>query len=490
MKLTAKLVLIFLVGILIVQAVNAYWLTHRENKEFEDELRQQAQQLADAAKRQLSKSPQQAPEKAGELASQMNRDLQGRRVRFVYLKNWSDARFQPQAPIDRVELTYGEIYVYPRSTQKGENLLHVYSPVAEVNGKPTGLELTAPLSPIEDRNRSTIMQHVVVAAATLMCAFGVSLLGIKLVGNRLKKLIEKTNRIAAGDFSGPVRVKGNDELSQLGKALNGMCAALENSQEKVRAETQARVAAVEQLRHADRLNTVGRLASGVAHELGTPLNVVAGRAGLIASGRLNNDEVQTSAQTIKEETDRITGIIRQLLNFARRAEPQRTVADLREVTRQTTELLRPMADKRQVAISLQSPSIPLRARVDVGQIQQVITNLTVNAIQAMPDGGKISVELGTDEAVSPEEPATGRQPCFKISVQDQGQGIAENDLPHLFEPFFTTKDVGEGTGLGLSVSYGIAQDHGGWIDVQSVAGQGSRFTLYLPQEMNQCSDES
>ena len=108
----------------------------------------------------------------------------------------------------------------------------------------------------------------------------------------------------------------------------------------------------------------------------------------------------------------------------------------------------------------------------------------------MTDGGEVKVTLGTANEVAPDSLSSGPQPCFMLSVQDQGQGVADEHLPHLFEPFFTTKDVGEGTGLGLSVSYGIAQDHGGWIDVNSEPGQGSRFTLYLPQETNQCSDGS
>ena len=200
--------------------------------------------------------------------------------------------------------------------------------------------------------------------------------------------------------------------------------------------------------------------------------------------------MRKSAHTIKDEADRITGIIRQLLDFARRGAPQRAVADLREITGQTVELLGPMAEKRQVKIATDLGESPLRARVDIGQIQQVLTNLTVNALQAMPGGGEVKVALGTAHAVSPDKSSAGPQSCFMLSVEDQGQGVADEHLPHLFEPFFTTKDVGEGTGLGLSVSYGIAQDHGGWIDVSSVPGQGSRFTLYLPQEANQCSDGS
>jgi two-component system, NtrC family, sensor kinase len=122
-------------------------------------------------------------------------------------------------------------------------------------------------------------------------------------------------------------------LSQLATALNQMCRQLDDQQQRIRSETAERLAAMEQLRHADRLKTVGRLAAGIAHEMGTPLNVVSGRAGLIASGKLSDEEIQQSALTIKAEADRITGIIRQLLDFARRRSPQRNQIDLRDVAR-------------------------------------------------------------------------------------------------------------------------------------------------------------
>ncbi len=218
----------------------------------------------------------------------------------------------------------------------------------------------------------------------------------------------------------------------------------------------------------------------MAHELGTPLNVVSGRAELIASGRLDESQVRESAAAIKSETDRMAAIIRQLLDFARRRSPQRNNVDLRDVAARSLELLRPLAGRRSVELSLVKNG-PVTAHVDAGQIQQVLTNLVVNAIQASPDGGKVTVALDTRTAQPPEDDASaGTYHC--IAVQDEGAGISEEDMPHLFEPFFTTKETGEGTGLGLSVSYGIVQDHGGWIDVESQPSAGSRFTVYLPRD--------
>jgi two-component system NtrC family sensor kinase len=289
--------------------------------------------------------------------------------------------------------------------------------------------------------------------------------------------------VAAGDLSGPVDVRSHDELGELGASLNSMCDQLIESQKKIEEETASRVAAMAQLRHADRLRTVGRLASGVAHELGTPLNVISGRAGLIASDKLNDEQRTQSALTIKAEADRMAGTIRQLLDFARRNRPNKASIDLLQVARQTIELLSPLAEKRKLRLSLSPESGEYEALADVGQVQQVLTNLIVNAMHASSEDGAVEVSIERREATPPEEHdgTPGEYDC--IRVEDHGQGIKPEDLDHLFEPFFTTKDVGEGTGLGLSIAYGMVHEHGGWIDVVSEVGKGSCFTVYVPREI-------
>ena len=292
--------------------------------------------------------------------------------------------------------------------------------------------------------------------------------------------MEKTRLISAGNLQGPIHLGTRDELAELGESLNRMCEQLAESQGKIHEETAARIAAMEQLRHADRLKTVGRMASGIAHELGTPLSVVSGRAGLIGSGKLTADEVSQSAAAIKAESEKMTKIIRQLLDFARASKPQKTAVDLRPVVSQTVDLLRPLAEKRKVELRLAAGGDPAVAEIDAGQIQQVLTNLIVNAVEAMPGGGKAEIAVRSQAACPPAGGETRPSMYFAVEVRDEGVGIAEEHVWRLFEPFFTTKEVGEGTGLGLSIAYGIVQEHGGWIDVTSRPGEGSRFTVFLP----------
>jgi signal transduction histidine kinase len=250
----------------------------------------------------------------------------------------------------------------------------------------------------------------------------------------------------------------------------------------------ARIETLEQLRHADRLKTVGSLASGLAHELGTPLNVVSGRANLIASGQLTPEACSTSARIIKEQVLRMTTIIRQVLDFARRKSPQRTRMDLRSLAQQTLDMIAPLAEQHQAVLAFRACPEALRVRIEPEQIEQVIVNLITNAWQAMPQGGRIEVEVQQQERRPPMEPHLTTVPYACLTVTDQGDGIREEDLLHIFDPFFTTKNTGLGTGLGLSISYGIVHDHEGWIEAANRSERGACFRVYLPLEDESCLD--
>jgi signal transduction histidine kinase len=220
----------------------------------------------------------------------------------------------------------------------------------------------------------------------------------------------------------------------------------------------------------------------MAHELGTPLNVISGRAKLIHSTDLPAGDIADCARIIREQAERITKIVQGLLDFSRRKKPRRSRQDMETLLRQVLDMLAQPARKAKVSLNLsQNGDIPA-VSVDPIQFQQVITNLVMNGIQAMDGGGRLDVTL-----------TVGRRPrgdgvrsearCLMIAVKDEGQGIPSDCRDHLFEPFFTTKEVGAGTGLGLSIAYGIIEEHGGWINVESEPGEGACFTVHLPLEM-------
>jgi signal transduction histidine kinase len=382
----------------------------------------------------------------------------------------------PQGPAVAVDLAGSEIV---RVDQGGTQAL-LYAPVDVGEGRAGAIELAESIEEevqfLRASGRNAVFTALVLVASGSVLALA---LGAFFVGRPVRRIVDKMARIGEGDLDEPLLLPGRDELSTVAQAINRMCARLAEARAGLAAETEARIKALEQLRHADRLTTVGTLASGIAHELGTPLNVVGGRAKRILRGA-SADEVGQSAKIIVEQADRMTAIIRQLLDFARRRGAQKSRADLGTLARGVTTLLAPLAAKQSVTLRLEQPPPEARAEVDAGQIQQALTNLVMNGIQAMKGGGELSVSIAPARVAPPPEIGGAAGDYLALGVRDRGPGIAAEHLPHVFEPFFTTKEVGEGTGLGLSVTWGIAREHEGWIDVQSEPGAGATFTLYLP----------
>lgn len=249
---------------------------------------------------------------------------------------------------------------------------------------------------------------------------------------------------------------------------------------RVRLESELRMDALDQLRHAERLTTIGKLASGIAHEIGTPLNVISGHAELLLMGRLEPNDIKASGKILLEQSERVTTIVRQLLDFARRGGTRVEMTDINELVGATAELFKSLARKTGIEILVQG--VPASAAVNRSELQQVLTNVIANAIYAMPKGGKMSIEVHKERTSPPEQKHGSQQDYVVVSVRDCGTGIAPDVLPKIFDPFFTTKDVGEGTGLGLSVAYGIVRDHHGWFSVDTRLGEGTTLSVYLPHQ--------
>jgi signal transduction histidine kinase len=243
--------------------------------------------------------------------------------------------------------------------------------------------------------------------------------------------------------------------------------------QRVERERAQRRLAVEQLRHAERLNVIGTLAAGVAHEIGTPLNVISGAAEILAEDPITEVKASELSQLILNQTEKITAIIRHLLEFGRRGGTAITEVDVDRTIARTVELLAATARKRLVDLRFSGAlggEHPVRG--SARELEQVVSNLVLNGIQAMPRGGALRISTRL-------EGRDGRT-FAAIVVEDEGSGIREKDLPFIFDPFFTTKGVGEGTGLGLSVSYGIVQDWGGSFEVSSTPGRGTTFVVRMP----------
>ena len=234
-----------------------------------------------------------------------------------------------------------------------------------------------------------------------------------------------------------------------------------------------------ELRHAQKMEALGRLAGGVAHDFNNLLTAIAGYGEVILGDLRPDDPLRSAAEEIKRAADRAGLLTRQLLTFSRRQLVQRRVLDLNEVVGSTAPMLaRLIGEDVEFTTTLRPEELPVE--IDPGQLEQVIVNLVVNARDALPNGGRIAIHTdrldvgGTTRAsLAPGRYAT-------LAVSDDGEGMDPETRHRIFEPFFTTKDVGSGTGLGLSIVYAIVQESGGRVEVETAPGSGSTFSIVLP----------
>jgi two-component system, cell cycle sensor histidine kinase and response regulator CckA len=239
----------------------------------------------------------------------------------------------------------------------------------------------------------------------------------------------------------------------------------------------------ERLRQSQKMEAVGRLAGGVAHDFNNLLTAISGYSDLLIHRLPDGSTLRRDVEEIRKAGDRAAALTRQLLAFSRRQVLQPKVLDLNAVVTNMGQMLRRLIGEDIELSTDLSPSLS-RVNADPGQIEQVIVNLAVNARDAMPDGGRITIAT-TDAELSPAYAAAYPEvhpgPHVLLSVADTGQGMSDETQTHLFEPFFTTKEGGKGTGLGLATVYGIVQQSGGHIRVNSAADRGSTFLIYLPR---------
>jgi two-component system NtrC family sensor kinase len=255
----------------------------------------------------------------------------------------------------------------------------------------------------------------------------------------------------------------------------------DKADERLAADAEAYIAAMDRLRHADRLATLNKLASHIAHELGTPLNVIEAYATMMASGEITGAAVAKNARIIAEQAGRMTKIIKDIVTFARRHPSEALPVDLLALTRTAVALSDVAGRARKVTLELDGSSQSVEVTGDSGKLLQVIMNLILNGVQAAPEGGTVRVATGVKSHPPADDPEGPPVEHAAIEVSDQGSGIPKESLGKVFKPFFTTKKADEGAGLGLAVAQQIAKDHGGLIEVQSEVGKGSCFTVYLPR---------
>lgn len=305
----------------------------------------------------------------------------------------------------------------------------------------------------------------------------------KLVSVPLSMLTHGMERVAAGELDYVVEIKTKDEIGELAKAFNAMTADLSIAkkeliewgttlEKKVEKKTEEIRKAQAQLVHSEKLASLGRMAAGVAHEINSPLTGIVTFGHLLRKKFSEGSEERQDIDVIIEQANRCSNIIKGLLGFARATSVEKGLVNLNDVINSSLNMIRHKADFFNVKIVLNLDEALQPIMANASQIQQVFLNMIINAADAME--GKGAFTITTQKVIDNGKSFT------EVIFTDTGQGISEENLPKLFEPFFTTKPVGKGTGLGLAVSHGIIQDHGGKMLVRSKLGEGTSFFVRLP----------
>lgn len=485
MKLTIKLVLYLMLGIMLIEMIDGYFSIKREVKLFENHVQQETKLLGHGMEGMITEVwKSSGQQRVLELIREADEREPQVGIRWVWLDVIDGDPFSPE--IDRSRLArigQDQNIAFKTKEKDGGEFTYTYFPITVVKNRMGALELKKSLTDVKNYTEDTIYQITLLMLVSFVMAVFLSwILGYRFVGQPLDILTKAIKQMDGDDFPEPIIIEKRNELTNLALAYNDMMNSLELAREKIKSESEARVVALNQLRHADRLKTVGSIAAGIAHELGTPLNIISGRSSLITSQKLSDIEKDESANIISTQVKRMSTIINQFLAYARYQKPQKSDTDIRLLVFQTVDLLYPSVNKQTTSIELLGKDIPFFINIDAGQIQQVLANILTNAIKAMPDGGKIVINIQEKRAVNKKSFDGKEKDYVCISVQDEGDGISKEDIDFLFDPFFTTKSVGQGTGLGLSIAADICFEHDGYIDVNSEFGKGSCFMIYLPIE--------
>jgi two-component system, NtrC family, sensor histidine kinase HydH len=308
---------------------------------------------------------------------------------------------------------------------------------------------------------------VVVGFGVVTLAAGV-LLGTFYVKRPLATVLEGISHVRDGDFRSRVPLARDDEIGALVGEFNRMVAALADAHLRIEQETDARLRLERGLRDVDKMVTIGQLSAGLAHEIGSPLHVVSGRAQALLE-RSTDPEARRQAQILIDQAERITKIVEQLLSFGRRRPAVIARCDFAQPVKTVLELLASEAKRRRVDLRLELAGDDLVVDADADQLQQVVLNLVKNALASTPANGTIVVRV----EAAPDE--------IRLVVRDTGPGIPTEMQPKLFEPFFTTRAAEGGTGLGLAVVRAITLEHGGSVAVTSEPGHGAEFVARFPR---------
>jgi two-component system NtrC family sensor kinase len=359
-----------------------------------------------------------------------------------------------------------------------------YEPIRDLNGWIVGILYVGMLeAPYVDLRNKVVYSFFGIGVLGVLVVLLLSFFITTGIISPLREMVASTRKIAEGDLSHEVPMTSQDEIGQLAESFNHMLVSLKQArqeledygrvlEEKVEERSQQLRKIQAKLMQSEKLTSLGRLASGVAHEINSPLNGILAFSHLLMRRLKDNPELQKELEIIVKEATRVSAIVRGLLDFSRESKPQKRPCNINDLILHTLSLVERQAVFQNIRIARNLDSQAPLLLLDANQIQQVFMNILLNAADAMANQGTLTI-------ASSHVPG---DPFVQVKFTDTGCGIPEENLNKIFDPFFTTKADKKGTGLGLAVSYGIIDRHRGRIEVQSEAGRGTTFTIHLPLE--------
>ena len=501
MRLHTRLLLPLIATVTVVMAGYAYWsVTQREVRLLAED-RREAVSFASALGLALEAAIVD-PEWRGvqEVIERLARDPQIHGIRLYGPDGavaLSSANLSGEPPGDvsmvvRV-VERGDTVAFER-TLDDQRLQILLRPLRGEEGEPIGaFELTLPLTFVEAEMARTRMRFLL-NTATLVVALTVLMLWLvrRQIGEPLERLVAGVKAVGAGQLAFRIDEDPRaSELAAVAAEFNGMAERLERAREDLLREADERVALERRFRETDKLAAVGRLAAGLAHEIATPLQIIKGRTALLQRKEAEPAVSARNLRIIGEQIDRVTALVRGLLNLSRRPDLRMRPIRISELIAEVTDVLETELARSRTGLRVEPiPEVVIQG--DRNLLHQALTNLVLNAVQALeetPGERRILVraQLLTDPAHQRGARAVGDR--VAIEIEDNGPGIAGDALDRVFEPFFSTKTEGHGTGLGLSVARSIVEEHGGLIRAENVmvaSGDGglsvggARFRIDLP----------
>jgi len=395
-----------------------------------------------------------------------SRSLEGGIEPFLEMINRSIKEDNPQEEFGVYKKTSIFSYAFALKDKRGRNI--------------GGVAILQQMSFLEEEIKKA-KWTIFITILVLICGTVVLVLFItrKWITLPISRLMNGIKQMAKGQLNTRIDMKRGDEISELAQAFNQMAVDLKKAQEKMIQEAESKLELERSLRQSEKLATIGQLASELAHEIGTPLNIISGRTELMKRRLEDKEEIQKNLDLILLQSGRITKIIQQLLGFVRKKRPEQTVLNIGILLETTLDFLEPQIRRQKVQVVKDIKESLPSVMGDPDQLQQVFLNLFLNAVQSMPTGGTLRLSA-SPKWISKEDLEDSQRQYLEVCVEDTGVGMEKEVMEKIFQPFFTTKEKEKGTGLGLTVSQGIVQDHEGWIEAESEIGKGSVFKVYLP----------